>query len=595
MNEFLTSLGAGQIELNEQKRVRNVISERWDKTGLIDGLNGHLKENIATLFENQAKQLMNEATNSQSSGSFETVVFPIVRRTFSKLLANDIVSVQAMNLPIGKLFYIIPEISQRNENGGHAGIMGAEVENRNNNGEAKKQPYLPREVFTSEANMKFSQMELKNLYDLYYNDGLINRSKGKIHIKTATAASFVEIQGNGSWAVATADSLVVDKWDSVRNVKIKVEGFNDYGQGKLIGPDGNEMDTEAFLSTLKVITAKAITNPSGSTEDYATFKSGEEMRIRLVSQKYGEGIVENSAVYVEVLLTKPTTTPTNDSYIGVKKSVIEDELSNAAGLFTVSWAQYDTLELETEMGEVSFNLKDVVVSAEARKLRATWSQELAQDVAAFHNIDAEAELTALLSEQISSEIDREILVDLRKSAPWATTWNREGWRTMAGHSTNYTQKDWNQELIQEIMRISAQIHKSTLRGGANFVVVSTEISAIFNDLEYFHVTDASAESDQYNMGIEKIGTLSGRLQVYVDPYSPSYSCIVGHKGKSILDTGYIYAPYIPVQLTNTLYNTENFAPVKGIMTRYAKKIVNNRFYGHVSVDGIRGFNMNELR
>lgn len=150
-------------------------------------------------------------------------------------------------------------------------------------------------------------------------------------------------------------------------------------------------------------------------------------------------------------------------------------------------------------------------------------------------------------------------------------------------------------MITKVNQISAQIHKSTLRGGANFIVVSAEISALLNNLEYFHVTDASADQDSYNMGIERVGSLQGRYQVYVDPYSPAYSLIVGHKGKSMLDTGYIYAPYVPMVLTPTMYNPMNFAPVKGIMTRFAKKVVNNRYYGHVRVDGLTTWSTNELR
>ena len=209
------------------------------------------------------------------------------------------------------------------------------------------------------------------------------------------------------------------------------------------------------------------------------------------------------------------------------------------------------------MGEVSFRLDEVVVSVEERKLRATWSPELAQDVSAFHNIDAEAELTAMLSEQVAAEIDREILRDLRKAAAWQLRWDYNGWRKTSNAAQPYTQKEWNQTLITKVNQISAQIHKSTLRGGANFIVVSSEISAIFDDLEYFHVSDANPEQDQYNMGIERIGSLGGRYQVYRDPYAPAYSVIIGHKGKSLLDTGYIYAPYVPLQLTPTMYNPFN--------------------------------------
>jgi hypothetical protein len=297
-------------------------------------------------------------------------------------------------------------------------------------------------------------------------------------------------------------------------------------------------------------------------------------------------------VYLGVDLTHPvdaTGTATFDGYVGASASTV------SAITFTVAWAQYATLELETEMGEVSFKLDEVVVSVEERKLRATWSPELAQDVSAFHNIDAEAELTAMLSEQIAAEIDREILRDLRKAAAWQMRWDYNGWRKSSSAANPYTQKDWNQTLITKLNQTSAQIHKSTLRGGANFIVVSSEVSAIFDDLEYFHVSDANPEQDQYNMGIERIGSLSGRYQVYRDPYAPAYSVIIGHKGKSLLDTGYIYAPYVPLQLTPTMYNPFNFAPVKGIMTRYAKKVVNNRFYGHVRVDGVPTFNVAELR
>ena len=262
---------------------------------------------------------------------------------------------------------------------------------------------------------------------------------------------------------------------------------------------------------------------------------------------------------------------------------------------TVTYSQYASLELEDNLNEVSFELEGVTVAVTERKLRASWSPELAQDVAAFHNIDAEAELTALLSEQVAAEIDREILKDLRKAAAWTLRWDYNGWKRFTQGQAPYTQKDWNQTLITAINQISAQIHKSTLRGGANWVVVSSEVSAIFDDLEYFHVSNASPDQDQYNMGIEKIGTLAGRYTVYRDPYFPANKVLLGHKGTSMLDTGYVYAPYVPLQLTPTMYNPFNFAPVKGIMTRYAKKVVNNRFYGAITVDGVRTFNTAELK
>ena len=606
MREFLTSGVVGNIALEENKKLRGMIMERWEGLNFLEGLEGHTKENIATLFENQAKALMQEATASDNSGSFETVVFPIIRRVFSKLLANDIVSVQAMNLPIGKLFFILPVTSERKweegENGAlegttgsHYGLMGYERTDRKD-GSVQKRFYLPDDVVNSVDNTPVTQYMQKSLYDLFYDDFLFDQSKGKVTIKVGTAAvAGFDEKGQLSADNDNATVKVCGLDDTVRNIYVEVKGFSQFNAGKLTGPDGNEMDTEAFLASLKVIA----TEDFGNAEKGSCFVEGESVPFRIVTMKYGKGLVEygnlcdaQGKMYIELDLAKPCkeANKTIDGYIGVDAAEVED-LSN----FQIAWAQYDSLELETEIGEVSFKLDSVTVSVEERKLRATWSPELAQDVAAFHNIDAEAELTAILSEQIAAEIDREILRDLRKAAPWQARWDVNGWRRMSGFSTNYTQKDWNQELITKINQISAQIHKATLRGGANFIVVSSEISALFDNLEYFHVSDASAESDQYNMGIERVGSLSGRYQVYRDPYSPAWSIIVGHKGQSLLDTGYIYAPYIPMQLTPTMYNPMNFAPVKGIITRYAKKLVNNKFYGAVRVDGLTTWSTQELR
>lgn len=640
MRDFLTSGQVGTIELNEQRKIRQQITERWDKLGMTEGLKGLVKENIATLYENEAKQLLSEATDANNSGSFETVVFPIIRRVFSKLLANDIVSVQAMNLPVGRLFFMLPVTSERKwssdqiEDGvtaSHNGLMGYERTDRRN-GNKWNRFYLPDEVVngmefsyttadgatgTSETydeavaaagvgghveqtNPEVVRYMKKSLYDLFYNDFLYDNSKGKIHIKVGDVTPMGFIKGE---LVELTDASQIKLYGdgSVRNIIVKVGGFSSFNAGKLTGPDGNEMDTEAFLASLKVVAAKAIGEASADT---ASFAEGDNINFRVVTQKYGKGIVEYASacdaegcIYIDLDLSKPVKKQgaSIDGYVGVALEDIEDVIDDAKSLFKAAWCQYDSLELETEMGEVSFKLESVTVSVEERKLRATWSPELAQDVNAFHNIDAEAELTALLSEQIAAEIDREILRDLRKAAPWQARWDYNGWRRAAGFSTNYTQKDWNQMLMTKVNQISAQIHKSTLRGGANFIVVSSEISAIFNDLEYFHVSDASAESDQYNMGIERIGSLQGRYQVYMDPYSPVNSLIMGHKGKSLLDTGYIYAPYIPMQLTPTIYNPANFAPVKGILTRYAKKCVNNRFYGAIRVDGVVSWDPAELR
>jgi hypothetical protein len=577
MGALLESGMVGNIGLKHLRVIKEDTIKKWDDLGFLEGLDGHQKDNIAQLYENQASYLINEAAVADASGSFETVVFPIIRRVFSKLLANDIVSVQAMNLPIGKLFFFIPKIQERN-GAGHYSPYG-----------------IPGGAGGASASTGYTG---GNLYDRFYeagdgnspDTGLFDYSKGQYSAVTLTAVSAVTFS-NGAVSAVTISG--VTGTSSQSSLILKFTGFSKDGQGKLIGPNGNAMDTEEFLASAEV-------KYLGSSKNF-----------NIVTQKYGKGIVEygataNSTNYpsgnyndicdADGVIYVSVDMQNYDPTSGFSNIVLPT--GTTIGNFTLTFRTYDTLEFEDQIGEVSFDLQSVTVSVTERKLRATWSPELAQDVSAFHNIDAEAELTALLSEQIAAEVDREILRDLRKGAAWTAKWDYNEWKYGGASGATlqgYTQKDWNQTLVTKVNQISAQIHKTTLRGGANWIVVSSEVSAVFDDLEYFHVSNAAPEQDSYNMGIEKIGSLAGRYQVYRDPYFPASKILIGHKGKSLLDAGYIYAPYVPLQLTPTMYNPFTMTPIKGIMTRYAKKMVNNRYFGVIDVKGITTFSLDTLR
>jgi hypothetical protein len=584
MGALLESGMVGNIGLKHLRVIKEDTIKKWDDLGFLEGLDGHQRDNIAQLYENQASYLINEAAVSDASGSFETVVFPIIRRVFSKLLANDIVSVQAMNLPIGKLFYFIPKIQERDTNAHYA-------------------PYgMPG---NSAAATDGYPSTAKNLYDRFYeasdaNDqGLFDYSKGAFSVETASVTGFATFASG----TVTVSGTAIATGTTKSSVILAITGFTSGGAGKLAGPNGNEMDTEEFLASLTITTGDAnLQNALGVTSSTA-------LPINVVTQKYGKSIVQygskasgvtgqynnvcdaEGVIYIQVDLQSYDATSGYSDYVVTGSTLQVSE-------FAATYRQYSSLEFEDEIGEVSFDLESVTVSVTERKLRASWSPELAQDVSAFHNIDAEAELTALLSEQIAAEVDREILRDLRKGAAWTAKWDYNEWKYggAAGATLQgYTQKDWNQTLITKVNQISAQIHKTTLRGGANWIVISSEISAVFDDLEYFHVSNAGPEQDSYNMGIEKVGTLAGRYQVFRDPYFPAGKILIGHKGKSLLDAGYIYAPYVPLQLTPTMYNPFNFTPIKGIMTRYAKKMVNNRYFGVINVAGITTFGLDTLR
>ena len=605
---IISSNKLGNITTNRERSLRQEITERYENVGRVinergqvlkegvnwlGGLKGHVKDNIALLFENQAK-VLNEQTDSNSSGSFETVAFPMIRRIFSKLLANDIVSVQAMTHPSGTLFFYYPQISDRVVTVDP--ITGFEVQSH-----TSQIANLPACI--SGHNCSDTTFTgCKSLYDRFYDDGTYDFSKGKFTVVTATGEA-VSLDVNGCWTTY-APALATD--GSLRHVKFGVTGFDNSnlssskGHTARLGGRGGkglEIDNQEFLASFTVIWAKntPLTDPNGNV----IFNEGDVIPYRSVAQKYGQRLVHwsdwcdpNGTFYIELDLTQPNPDcvgcPTFDGYIGA-----ESGTTFAADDIAFVWRRYEDLEYETEMGEVTFTIEKINVTVKPRKLRARWSPELAQDVNAYHNIDAEAELTALLSEQIAMEIDREILRELKRGAAWTLRWDFLGWKYQG--SQKYTEKEWKQTLITRINQLSAQIHKSTLRGGANFIVVSTEVSALFDDLENFMVSNGNVDDDKYNLGMRRIGTLSGRYTVYVDPYAKAGDILIGHKGNSILDTGYIYAPYVPLQLTPTLTDPHTFTNVKGITTRYATAYINNHYFARVVVDNIPTFDTRELR
>lgn len=549
MSFLINSTEVGNIGLKQLREQREITTQRWSDIGLLEGLDGNVRENCAQLFENQLSHMINESTDSASSGQFETVAFPVIRRVFAKLLANDLVSVQALNLPIGKLYYINPKASVRVDGTDHTSPDGA--------------------YSNAATAADRTEFESRSLYDAFYatsygdeGSSLFDLSKGRVQVVTGVTTQSPS-HNNG------------DKY-----VTVTVGGFNTTYNGKLVGPAGVPMNTESFLASLKISSSVDLVAPAPFAD--SSIAAGESIPYNVKVQKYGQPIVDASGNLVLVV---------DISYAG--QDGYQALTAASTPVFSYEYKVYSDLEEDSEMAEVTFGLDEVTVSVETRKMRSQWTPELAQDVSAFHNIDAEAELTALLSEQMAAEIDREILRDLRRGAAWTLRWDWNGLRKQSQPFYG-TQKDWNQTLITKINQISAQIHKAVLRGGASWIVVSPEISAVFDDLEYFHVSNAAPEQDKYNMGIEKIGSLSGRYQVYRDPYSPANTMLIGHKGTSILESGYIYAPYVPMQLTPVMFNPFDFKPIRGIMTRYAKKLILNRYYGRIFVDGLEVFGIGDL-
>jgi len=487
MSVLLKSGKVGNIQLHQLAEQRKKVVSAWEETGLLKGLDPMMKANMAQLMENQAGALLNEVDNVTSNvAGFDISVFPMLRRVFSRLLANEIVSVQPLNLPTGLVFYLDHQV----------------------------------ETVTTGSRGTYS-----TVYDAHYNNAGYDYSRG-----TATTV------GSSATTLAIVSSSAATL---------------QYSGG------------EESLASLRVYGCSANTG-------YVVI--GGETTYTIDPITWTQGLFHNNQIAVKISGSSQNGNIVHSAY--------------------TTWTTYADLEGSSNIAEVRLIVTSTTVNVGSRKMKAHWTQELAQDLAAYHSIDAEAELTALLSEELAAEIDREIIRDLINFAPYETSWSydrsatvtrSDGVQIPGDPASGYvTQKEWNQTLITQINKISAHINKMTLRGGANFLVVSTEVGSVLEDLEKFHAVN-DTETEQFNMGIEKAGTLTSRYTVYKDPYLPAEICLIGHKGKSFMDTGYVYAPYIPFTLTPTVLHPDDFTPRKGIMTRYAKKVVNNKYYGLVRV------------
>jgi len=547
METLLRSGKVGYSVFKNLAEQRNAIMNNWGASGLLDELGGFERSNVAQLLENQAAGMLNEVTLDSSAGRFDTVAFPIVRRVFSRLLANELVSVQPLALPSGLLFYMDARVSFAGEDNTQFNQISR------NDSVTGATRVAPANTANGQAGPNFSD---SSAYERFYNNKGFDLSFGTGYTVTNGALTHTGDEfTNGILAASFA-----------------------------LGSDF-DISKQQSSATLRFTSDVAIYYSADTTNVLIVPAGGEIKQYAQVQTWTADQFAENNA---NVVLDLRVGGVYGSNFDASLLNDITDFGADLDILITPTYEIFNDLEGKSEMAELTIRFSSVTVNTVTRKLRAHWTPELAQDLEAYHSIDAEAELTALLSEHVAAEIDREIIIDLINGAPFRARWDYQG----LSNNANFfgTQKDWNQTLITRVNELSAQIHKATLRGGANWIVCSAEAGAIFDDLEYFHVDGSAApEVDKYNLGVEKIGQLGSRYVVYKDPYLPAQIVLIGHKGSTFLEAGYIYAPYIPLQLTQTIYDPNDFTPRKGIMTRYAKKMVNNRFYGVIYIDNINTY------
>ena len=546
----------------------SALLNKWSDTGLLEGMgDDRAKSTMARLLENQAQELLREA-NTMSGGDvegFAAVAFPIVRRVFGSLIANELVSVQPMSLPSGLIFFLDFQFERdRSANISGSSLFGGGVVGSQITGG----------VSLTGVNAENSLRALNQGYSL-------PTGSGNVTLTLVTSGTF----GAGG----TLDKLA--KFDA------------DFTSGTT-----NVAVFTVPVSSLTALDRSSLIAISAGARN-ESLPSGSLIR-RLTSKTDSTGLVDvggDTYTHVRLVVASETLAPTLlDDNAGSRALTwpIADSLDNVGHALGSVVASAVTFEAEANIPEIDIKVDSVAVTAKTRKLKAKWTPELGQDLNAYHNLDAEVELTSILSEQIGLEIDQEMLGELVKGATAATLyWSRRPGKflnrvtgapisTLANESllgADFTGNVsmWYETLVETINDVSAAIHRKTLRGGANFVVCGPEVA---NILEFTSGFRANVVHDDAKgtIGAVKAGSLSKKWDVFVDPYFPRNLVLVGRKGSSFLESGFVYAPYVPLQVTPTIFGTEDFVPRKGVMTRYAKKMVRPDMYGLVVVTDITG-------
>jgi len=532
ISNLLEGAGNHQSVLLEQTRG---LTKKWEGSGLLEGINKPTdRAGMSVLLENQARQLIDEASAAGSTGNSEEwagVALPLVRRVFGEIAAKEFVSVQPMNLPSGLVFYL--DFTYGTDQPGHRADG--------------KSPFQNSSLFGGTGNAEDRvQTDEGGLYGPGRFGYTINEvSTSTIASPTNATASWVDLNMSSTYSASMAagevHKVTIAKSNFTRADYEGVRAFQISGSG--------QYTASAYL-------------PEFTTTDLTNVHF-------FVSASVGQDITNVVVQYHR----QPTDSTRGD---------FEDS-SDGTGTIT-----------DLDIPQVNLEMKSEPIVAKTKKLKAVWTPELAQDLNAYHSVDAEAELTSMLSEYISLEIDLEILDMLIADAQTVDYWSAKvgyEWNALtnsfvadsnSASASAYQKNNWFQTLGIKLNKVSNKIHKLTMRGGANFLVAGPDICTILESMPGFNV-QAGKDAMQFAAGVTAVGALANRYTVYKNPYMTENVLLMGYKGSSFLETGAVYAPYVPLILTPLVYDPTNFTPRRGVMTRYAKLMVRPEFYGKVYV------------
>jgi len=537
------------------------LSVKWGKTGLLEGLGSEIHtNNMSMILENQAKQLVVEASSTNQGGATFTagqgaqwagVALPLVRKVFGQIAAKEFLSVQPMNLPSGLVFFLDFQYGQDKElNFGPAGDV-----------------YAAQSSMYGNTNPGAGSDPSDGLYGAGRFAYSINQKSSSLS-GTAAAATWAQVdyQANKSASIAASVTYTAVTVDMASLTGSGNTNPDFKGARAFVAVSGSSMPG-SILTTSTIL--PEFTSVNGSVVTFVHEVSSASLAVG------GEAL--SPTMFVEY-----NVAPT-DNYRGDFEDASGDGFPNAESDTSLAIPQID------------IKMKSEAIVAKTRKLKAQWTPEFAQDLNAYQALDAEAELTSIMSEYISLEIDLELLDMLIQDASAADEyWNAQNNQGLNADKTGYTdlafynsQGQWFQTLGTKMQKVSNKIHQKTLRGGANFCVISPSVATVIESIPGFASnSDGDASKNKFAFGIQKMGQMNSRYDVYKNPYMTENVILMGYRGNQFLETGAVFAPYIPLIMTPLVYDPDTFTPRKGLLTRYAKKMIRPEFYGRVFVSNI---------
>ena len=523
------------------------MASKWGKTGLLEGIGNEIdKNNMAMLLESQAKQLVTEASaTNQGGGTFTAgqgeqwagVALPLVRKVFGSLSTKEFMSVQPMNLPSGLVFFLDFQYGQDKQlNFGPAG-----------------------DAYTSPASM-YGNTDPGA--DADPSGGLYGAGRFGYSINQFSASSDVVDSGSATWAQVDYDS----------DLSASIAAGTTYSFITVSGSQLSRPDMKGVRAF--VATSGSYTSAKLLPKYTAVAANGIDITF----------VFDNAAEAVTTVDVAYNQQPTDDN-----RGDFED--ANLAGRPNAGSTSADALAIP----QIDIKMKSEAIVAKTRKLKAQWTPEFAQDLNAYQSLDAEAELTSIMSEYISLEIDLENLDMLIQDASAADEyWSAKNNEALNAAKTGFddlgffnTQGQWFQTLGTKMQKVSNKIHQKTLRGGANWLVCSPTVATVLESIPGFaSSSDGDAAKASYAFGIQKSGQLNNRYTVYKNPYMTENVILMGYRGSQFLETGAVFAPYVPLIMTPLVYDPDTFTPRKGLLTRYAKKMIRPEFFGRIFVSGL---------